>query len=71
MSEKKWSCKWKGSGRRGRTHKGKEYPRHTLKYFDGTHLGMRKRIFSKSAIHIPQLHNLPPLSILHAYLNHI
>lgn len=51
MSEKKWSCKWKGSGRRGRTHKGKEYPRHTLKYFDGTHLGMRKRIFSKSAIH--------------------
>lgn len=48
MSEKKWSCKWTGSGRRGRTHKGKEYPRHALKYFEGEHMGMRKRIYSKS-----------------------
>ena len=48
MSEKKWSCKWKGSGRRGRHHKGKEFPRHALQYYDGTHLGMRKRIYSKS-----------------------
>ena len=50
MSEKKWSCKWSSSGRRGRTHKGKEFPRHTLQYFDGTHLGMRKRIYSKSSM---------------------
>jgi len=50
MSEKKWSCKWSSSGRRGRHHKGKEFPRHTLQYFDGTHLGMRKRIYSKSSM---------------------
>ena len=50
MSEKKWSCKWSSSGRRSRTHKGKEFPRHTLQYFDGTHLGMRKRIYSKSTM---------------------
>ncbi|MBR2248850.1 MAG: hypothetical protein IJ880_17870 [Bacilli bacterium] len=48
MSDKKWSCKWTGSGRRGRCHKGKEYPRHALQYYDGTHLSMRKRIYSKS-----------------------
>lgn len=49
MSDKKWSCKWTGSGRRGRTHKGKEYPRHALKYFEGTHMGMRRRVWSKSS----------------------
>ena len=48
MSEKKWSCKWTSSGRRGRSHIGKEYPRHALQYYEGTHLGMRKRIYSKS-----------------------
>ena len=51
MSEKNWTCKWTGSGRRGRRHKGKEYPRHTLQYYDGTHLSMRKRIWSKSQLH--------------------
>lgn len=51
MSEKKWSCKWTRSGRRGRKHKGKEYPRHTLQYYDGEHLGMGKRIWSKSVMH--------------------
>lgn len=48
MSEKKWTLKWKGSGRRGRHHKGKEFPRHATNLYEGTHLGMRKRIWSKS-----------------------
>ena len=28
MSEKKWTLKLKSRGRRGRHHKGKEFPRH-------------------------------------------
>lgn len=50
MSEKKWTCKWKSCGRRGRHHKGKEFPRHGLQYYEGTHLSMRKRTYSKSKI---------------------
>ena len=49
MSEKKWTLKWTSSGRRGRNHKGKEFPRHATNLYEGTHLGMRKRIWSKSS----------------------
>ena len=48
MSEKKWTLKWTSSGRRGRNHKGKEFPRHATNLYEGTHLSMRKRIWSKS-----------------------
>lgn len=49
MSEKKWTLKWASSGRRGRSHKGKEFPRHATNLYEGTHLSMRKRIWSKSS----------------------
>ena len=48
MSEKKWTLKWTSRGRRGRHHKGKEFPRHATNLYEGTHLSMRKRIWSKS-----------------------
>ena len=48
MSEKKWTLKLESKGRRGRHHKGKEFPRHATNLYEGTHLGMRKRIWSKS-----------------------
>ena len=48
MSEKKWTLKWTSKGRRGRHHKGKEFPRHATNLYEGTHLSMRKRIWSKS-----------------------
>ena len=48
MSEKKWTLKLKSRGRRGRHHKGKEFPRHATNLYEGTHLSMRKRIWSKS-----------------------
>lgn len=62
MSEKKWSCKWTSSGRRGRSHKGKEFPRHTLQYYDGSRLGMRKRIWSKSSMHTVYREGKPALT---------
>ena len=48
MSEKKWTLKLKSKGRRGRHHKGKEFPRHATNLYEGTHLSMRKRMWSKS-----------------------
>ena len=48
MSEKKWTLKLESKGRRGRHHKGKEFPRHATNFYEGTHLSMRKRIWSKS-----------------------
>lgn len=52
MSENKWTFKVHNHGRRGRyrTHssKGKGFPRHTMDKYEGTHLGMSKRMFSKS-----------------------
>ena len=48
MSEKKWTLKWRSSGRRGKHRKGKEFPRHATNLYEGTHLSMRKRIWNKS-----------------------
>lgn len=52
MSENKWTFKIHKYGKRGRyrthTSKGKEFPRNALKYYEGTHLGMHKRMWSKS-----------------------
>lgn len=49
MSEKNWSVKVFSGGHRGRHQRaGKEFPRHAMQYFEGSHLSMRKRMWSKS-----------------------
>lgn len=48
MSNKSWSIKYSSDGRRSRYHRGKGFPRNAMKYYEGSHLGMRKRMASKS-----------------------
>ena len=50
MSEKKWTVKHSHHGSRGKLGKkrGTNFPRHAMNHYEGTHLGMRKRIWSKS-----------------------
>lgn len=50
MSEKKWSVKYHGHSFRGKSGKkgGSQFPRHAMDLYEGTHLGMRKKIWSKS-----------------------
>lgn len=50
MSEKKWSVKYRDHSFRGKSGKkgGSQFPRHAMNLFEGTHLGMRKKYYSKS-----------------------
>ena len=50
MSEKKWSVKYRDHSFRGKRGKkgGSQFPRHAMKLFEGTHLGMKKKYYSKS-----------------------
>lgn len=48
MSNKIWTVKYSSYGRRSRYHRGKGFPRTAMKYYEGNHLSMRKRMMSKS-----------------------
>jgi hypothetical protein len=50
MSEKKWSVKWRDHSFRGKHGKkgGSQFPRHAMNLYEGTHLGMKKKIWSRS-----------------------
>lgn len=50
MSEKKWSIKYHDHSFRGKRGKkgGSQFPRHAMNLYEGTHLGMKKKIWSKS-----------------------
>lgn len=50
MSEKGWSIKYHGHSFRGKSGKkgGSQFPRHAMNLYEGTHLGMKKKIWSKS-----------------------
>jgi len=60
MSNKTWTVKYSSYGRRSRYHRGKGFPRNAMKYYEGNHLGMCKRMSSKSQFEsVREYHYLP------------